>query len=316
MVDAAPSAGVGACAGAYSRRRCFAGRWAVRFSARPSGLRSGGAAWADVRFVIRAHRAQRAHLVVGEFVIGITMLGAEDASGTRVTSRRAIRLDFDAMSETFGDVPSSGKTHSANRTCADAATHSASGTWVEIERGARLVEIRVEQECNAKCDPRTVFGMDDDTEDAWAGEAAHPREFHEVERRTSRHKRIDGCALDACGSSRGYDIALDHLPSEIVEGIVAITPSGVLRGMGSEGAPESAATIADNDNRAGVGENRGRAHCGRRGRIVAVGGDRGDEVEAEGGGCVADGGEEVSFHCCLRDGQAPEQLLGFMRFCR
>src|SRR5713226_3318540 len=229
-----------AYAGAHPPTLCCAGRWAARFGARPSGLRSVWAAWTDVRFVIRAHRAQRAHLMVGEFVIGITMLGPEDASGTRVTSRRAIRLDFDAMSETFGDVPSSGKAHSANRTCADATAHSTSGTWIEIERRARFVNFRVEQKRNAKCDPRAVFRMDDDTEDAWAGEAAHPREFHEVERRASRHKRIDGRALDACRSSRGYDVALDHLASEIVERIVAIAPSGVLHGMGSEGAPESA----------------------------------------------------------------------------
>jgi hypothetical protein len=82
--------------------------------------------------------------MVGEFVIGITMLGAEDASGTRVTSRGAIRLDFDAMSETFGDVPSSGETHSAYRTCGDATTHRASRAWIEIERHARLVQFRVE----------------------------------------------------------------------------------------------------------------------------------------------------------------------------
>src|SRR5713101_3933000 len=284
------------------RRGCGVGGGRLRMQAPiadpvlrgPGGLRSGWAAWTDVRFVIRAHRAQRAHLMVGEFVIGITMLGAEDASCPRVTSRRAIRLAFDAMSETFGDVPSSGETHSANRTCADATAHSTSGTWIEIERRARFVKFRVEQKRNAKCDPRTVFGMDDDTEDAWAGEAAHPREFHEVERRASRHKRIDGRALDACRSSRGYDVALDHLAGEIVEGIVALAPSGVLHGMGSEGAPESAAAIADHDNRTGAGENRGRTHRGRCGKIVAVGRDRSDEVEAVGRGCVADDVEQIT----------------------
>src|SRR6266852_6214904 len=209
----------GSGTGVQSRRRlCFAGRWVVRFGARPSGLQSGWAAWTDVRFVIRAHRAQRAHLMVGEFVIGITMLGAEDASCPRVTSRRAIRLDFDAMSVTFGDVPSSGETHGAYRTCADATAHRTSGTWIE----------------------------------------------------------------------------LDHRAGEIVEGIVALAPSGVLHGMGSEGAPESAAAIADHDNRTGVGENRGRTHHGRCGKIVAVGRDRSDKVEAVGRGCVADDVEQIT----------------------
>src|SRR5260370_30504207 len=149
--------------------------------------------------------------MVGEFVIGITMLGAEDASCPRVTSQRAIRLDFDAMSETFGDVPSSGETHSANRTCADATAHSTSGTWIEIERRARFVKFRLEQKRNAKCNPRTVFRMDDDTEDAWAGEAAHPRALHDVQRRATPHKRIDGRALDASPSTRAHHLPPTHL---------------------------------------------------------------------------------------------------------
>src|ERR1700687_2703363 len=65
----------------------------------------------DVRFVVRAHRAQRTHLMIGELVVGVAMLGAEYASGPRVASRRAVCFDFDAMGQALWDIPSRVDTH-------------------------------------------------------------------------------------------------------------------------------------------------------------------------------------------------------------
>src|SRR5271167_3288432 len=69
--------------------------------------------WFDVSFVVRAHRAERAHLVIGEFVVRIAMLGAKYAGGARVASRAAIELHFNAMGKTFRNVPTRFDAHCA-----------------------------------------------------------------------------------------------------------------------------------------------------------------------------------------------------------
>src|ERR1700691_459965 len=85
----------------------------------------------DVCLVVRAHRAERAHLMIREFVVRVAMLGAEHASRARVASRGAVRLHFHAMRQTFRDVPSRLDTHSVDRAGWDTATRDASGAWVE-----------------------------------------------------------------------------------------------------------------------------------------------------------------------------------------
>ena len=91
----------------------------------------------DVGFVVRAHRAERAHLMIREFVVGITMLGAEDASGARMASRSAVRLYFHAMGQALRDVPSGFDAHCAGRACRNAGARRATGTWIEAEGVAR-----------------------------------------------------------------------------------------------------------------------------------------------------------------------------------
>ncbi len=59
--------------------------------------------------VVGAHRAQTAHLMVGEFFVGVAMLGAEDTSGTRVASRGADSFDFDAMSQALTLIAPTGQ---------------------------------------------------------------------------------------------------------------------------------------------------------------------------------------------------------------
>src|SRR6202046_3509379 len=125
----------------------------------------------DVRLVVRTHRAERAHLMIGEFVVGVAMLGAEDASDARVASRGAVRLYFDAMRQAFRDVPSRFDAHCACRACWDAGARGATGTWVEAERVAGRIEFLVEQQRGAKCDPRSIQWMHRDAEDAGAGDA-------------------------------------------------------------------------------------------------------------------------------------------------
>src|SRR5690242_6737960 len=90
--------------------------------------------------VIRAHHAQSSHLVVGEFVVGVTMLWTEDATGPCMASRRAVRLGLDSIRQAFANIPSRGKGDSACRTGADTASRSAGRTRIEAHSIAGSVQ--------------------------------------------------------------------------------------------------------------------------------------------------------------------------------
>src|SRR5258708_4748843 len=116
--------------------------------------------------------------MVREFVVGIAMLGADDAAGARVASRGAIRLYFHSMRQTLRDVPSGFDAHCTRRACGDAGACGATGTRVEAERVARHIEFLVEQERGAKRYPRSIYRMHCDAEDARPGDA---RDFAELD---------------------------------------------------------------------------------------------------------------------------------------
>jgi hypothetical protein len=97
-----------------------------------------------MRLVPRAHRAQCAPLMIREFIVGIPMLRAEDASGARVASRRAIRFHFHAMRQAVRDVPPGRKCNRVGRTCSDATSRHASRTRVEGKGLARRIQIDVD----------------------------------------------------------------------------------------------------------------------------------------------------------------------------
>src|ERR1700688_2973182 len=107
--------------------------------------------------------------MIGKLVVGIAMLRAEHASGSRVASPCAIRLDLDPMGQAFRHVPSGGKTHRADRARADATARDTSGTRIEAERVARRIHFNLEQQRRAKCDPGTERRMHYDAEDARPG---------------------------------------------------------------------------------------------------------------------------------------------------
>src|ERR1700684_3183735 len=140
--------------------------------------------------------------MIREFVVGVAMLGAEDASGARVTSRGAIRLHFDAMRKTFRDIPSGFDADRTRRACGDAGARGATGTWIEAERVARRIELFIEQECGAKCDPRSIQWMHRDAEDARAGDARDFAEFDKAERAPVVHEWVDGGASCARRAQR------------------------------------------------------------------------------------------------------------------
>jgi hypothetical protein len=64
-----------------------------------------------MRLIIRAHRSKGAAMVVSEFVIGITMIGTDDAGNASVASRGTISLNFNSMSQTARDVPAGGEVY-------------------------------------------------------------------------------------------------------------------------------------------------------------------------------------------------------------
>src|SRR5258705_3565851 len=103
--------------------------------------------------------------MVSEFVVGVAMLGAENASGSRVASRRTVSFDFDAMRQALWNVPSGVDTHCACRARGDAGSCGASRTRIEAERVAGRIDLRVDQQRGAERDPRSVNRMHRDAED-------------------------------------------------------------------------------------------------------------------------------------------------------
>jgi hypothetical protein len=75
--------------------------------------------------------------MIGEFVVRVAMLRAEDAAGARVASRGAVEFDFDAMGEAFRDVPPRFDTHGVSRTGWHAGARGALRAGIEAERFAR-----------------------------------------------------------------------------------------------------------------------------------------------------------------------------------
>src|SRR5260370_14220515 len=127
--------------------------------------------------------------MVRELVVGVAMLGADNASGPRVASRRAVRFDFDAMSQASRNIPSRIDTHRVRGASGNAASRGASRTRIEAERLARGIELLVDKQCGTKCDPRTVHGMHRDAEDARAGDTRDFAELDEVQGATAVHER-------------------------------------------------------------------------------------------------------------------------------
>src|SRR5258708_26866755 len=126
--------------------------------------------------------------MVGEFVVWIAIFGADDASGARVASQGAIQLDFDAMGQTFRNVPSSFDADSTGRAGGDAGARGASRAWVEAERVARRIEFFVDQERGAKSDPRSVYRMHRDAQDASVGDARDVAQLGIAESPPARHE--------------------------------------------------------------------------------------------------------------------------------
>ena len=75
--------------------------------------------------------------MIREFVVGVAMLGAEDAAGARVASRGAIRLYFYAMRQATRNVPSGFNAYRIRRACGDASARYAARTRVEAKCVAR-----------------------------------------------------------------------------------------------------------------------------------------------------------------------------------
>ena len=83
--------------------------------------------------------------MIGEFVVGVAMLGTEHAARARVASRRAVGLDFDSMGQAFRDVPSGFEAHRAGGAGGNACARGALRARVEALSDARLIEFFVEQ---------------------------------------------------------------------------------------------------------------------------------------------------------------------------
>jgi len=150
-----------------------------------------------MRVVPRAHRGQRSTLMISEFVIGIAMIRAEHAAGTRMASRSAIGFHLHSMSQAIRDVPTIGERNCTGGTSGNTTSRHASGTWVEAERITRQIQIEIDNQRGAKRDPRTVDRMDDDADYTGTAKAGELGQFDKVQRRTGIDERIDGLALSA-----------------------------------------------------------------------------------------------------------------------
>ena len=75
--------------------------------------------------------------MIGELVVRVAMLGAEDATGARVASRGAVGFHFDAMGEAFRDVPSLFDADCVGRAGWDAGARGALRARIEAKRFAR-----------------------------------------------------------------------------------------------------------------------------------------------------------------------------------
>jgi hypothetical protein len=197
--------------------------------------------------VIRAHHAQRARLMVREFVVGIAMLRAQHACHSRMALGGTIRIGFDAMRQTSGNVPSRWERDGGSWASSDAGASATGWTRIEAVRAARMIKLAVEQKSGAKSDPGSKHGVNNHADNARAGEARQHRELHEIQSRGTA-EGIDGRAADIQALNRINDLLLDDLTGEIVERIIAVPPTCVCGDVRLKPVPEISAAIPDHYN--------------------------------------------------------------------
>src|SRR5580658_5265824 len=187
--------------------------------------------------------------MIGEFVVRIAMLRAEDATGTRVASRSAVGFHFHAMGQAFRDVPPRFGAYRVGRAGGDAGARRALRAGIEAERFAWRIDLFGQQQRGAKCYPGTIYRMHRDAEDARPGDARDFAELDEAEGAGVVHEGIDGGASQARFADGRREVALDYLAGEVVERIFVTPPSGTARCVRLERDPQCAAAVADDDDR-------------------------------------------------------------------
>ena len=55
---------------------------------------------------MRTHYSQRTHLMISQFVVGVTLVRTQHTSHARMASVSTMRMSFDTMCQARGDIPS------------------------------------------------------------------------------------------------------------------------------------------------------------------------------------------------------------------
>ena len=228
--------------------------------------------------VVLTHQAQRTHLMICQFIIGVAFVRTKHAGHARIASVSTIRMSFDAVRHAFGDIPSRGEGYRGRRACTDASPSAARGTWIEAYGGARTINFAVEQKRGAKRDPGSKHRVNNDSDNTRSGQSRYHCQLHKIQRR-SASEWIYSNTPHACGLNWRRDLLLDNFTCEIVERIVAFEPARVFCGVGFKDAPEITAAIPDHHNRAASWTNGAGAVSWRRGEFVSFGRKCCDQIE-------------------------------------
>lgn len=184
------------------------------------------------------------------------------------------------MRQTFRDVPSGGERNRRRGACTNARTAAARGTWVESHGIAWMIDFAIDQESAAKCDPRPKPRMNNDPDNARAGETRQHCQLHEVQRRAVA-EWIYRDAPPCSPLDRTDDLLFDNQAREIIQRVPPLKPSGVGCSMGSKGAPEISAAISNDHDRSAFLENSAGLIGWGSGDVVTFGANSRYQVQSE-----------------------------------
>src|SRR5207253_2383204 len=154
-------------------------------------------------------------------------------------------ISLDTMLQASGDVPAGRKRYRGGRAGADAGSSAALGARIEVNRFTRTIQLGLKQEGAAKSDPGSKYWVNDDPDNAGAGQPGQPSEQHEIQGGFVAGEGINSPITHPGGPNRRRDLSLDDLASEIVERIVPLEPARIARRVGLEASPEVTTAIAD-----------------------------------------------------------------------